>query len=405
MTDPAHDAGAPDLHAPDVHAPAALTACPSCGEPLPVGAKFCEACGASLGGADSAPAEPEPGSVADEAAPIDLASGPVSRLTRAGDGAPAAAGPQPCSQCSGVVGADGYCETCGSKALSERDHFRQQPVAWLAGVCDKGVVHHRNEDAMAMSASPDPTAPDRRAVLVVLDGVSNTDDSCLGSLAGARACLPVLAAGFPQGVGTPASRMGAVAQVFARAALVANTQVVAATTPGTTRPASATFTAVVLEGRTLVHANIGDSRCYWLPDAGAGVQLTVDDSAAQAQIVAGVPRATAESSPQAHAITAWLGADSPSIEPTVGRLDITGAGWLLAVSDGLWNYASEPAQLATRIAAAGTIEPAALALALVQFANAQGGRDNITAVVARVADLGAGHNAPTAPAEPGESHG
>ena len=60
------------------------------------------------------------------------------------------------------------------------------------------------------------------------------------------------------------------------------------------------------------------------------------------------------------------------------------SGWVLACSDGLWNYASEPEALAAQVAAAATSDPLTLALALTAFANAQGGRDNITAAVARV---------------------
>ncbi len=127
-------------------------------------------------------------------------------------------------------------------------------------------------------------------------------------------------------------------------------------------------------------ANIGDSRAYWLPDVGVGKQLSVDDSAAQLQIEAGVPSKQAETGPQAHAITRWLGKDAPDLAPRVGQLTIDGPGWVLVCSDGLWNYASEPADLAAQIQQAATSDPAALALALVDFANASGGADNITAV-------------------------
>jgi serine/threonine protein phosphatase PrpC len=82
-------------------------------------------------------------------------------------------------------------------------------------------------------------------------------------------------------------------------------------------------------------------------------------------------------------------------------------GWLLVCSDGLWNYASEPDALSAQVRAIGTTEPAALALGLVGFANAQGGQDNITVTLARVE--ASGQNASTAQAPPapgpGESHG
>ena len=299
-------------------------------------------------------------------------------------------GPRPCLVCQGTVGADGYCETCGAKAPTERDHFRETPASWVAGVCDRGIVHHRNEDAMALLAS---ASPGERAVLVVLDGVSNSIDSDVASLAGAKAAREVLRTPFPRGMGTPASRAGAITQVLADAVAAANDAVVAVTDPASTNPASATFAVAVVEQDLLAYANIGDSRVYWLPDAGPAVQLTVDDSAAQQQIEAGVPRAVAETSPQAHAITKWLGRDAPDVAPRTGQVELTGPGWVLACSDGLWNYASEPEALAAQVAAAGTAEPLALALALVAFANAQGGRDNITAAVARVEPVATRQNA------------
>ncbi len=67
-----------------------------------------------------------------------------------------------------------------------------------------------------------------------------------------------------------------------------------------------------------------------------------------------------------------------------------GPGWVLVCSDGLWNYASEPDDLIAQIQKAGTTDPAELALALVDFANASGGVDNITATLAR---LESGQNA------------
>ncbi len=134
------------------------------------------------------------------------------------------------------------------------------------------------------------------------------------------------------------------------------------------------------------YAGIGDSRVYLLPDAGGGQILTVDDSMAQVLIMGGTPRAEAEASKQAHSITKWLGKDSPDVKPRVGRVEVTGPGWLLACSDGLWNYASEPDALRAQIAAAGSDDPHAIATHLVAFANASGGQDNITVALARVGD-------------------
>ena len=72
------------------------------------------------------------------------------------------------------------------------------------------------------------------------------------------------------------SRRAAVAKVFAESATRANDAVAGATVEGTTKPASATYVAAVLEGSTVSYANIGDSRAYWLPDGefGAGGMKT-----------------------------------------------------------------------------------------------------------------------------------
>jgi serine/threonine protein phosphatase PrpC len=204
-------------------------------------------------------------------------------------------------------------------------------------------------------------------------------------------------------MGTPDSRLSAVTKVFADAVEAANEAVVGFTPEGSQHPPSATFVAAIIEGSVLSYANVGDSRAYWLPDGAPGVQLSVDDSAAQMQMEAGMSRLEAESGPQGHAITRWLGKDAPDLSPRVGELTLDGPGWVLVCSDGLWNYASEPEALVAQIAAAGTTEPAALALALTDFANAKGGQDNITVVFARIDGQNAG--APPDTAEKKESDG
>lgn len=282
---------------------------------------------------------------------------------------------------------DGYCEQCGTKAMSPRDHFREAPAAWVAGVCDRGIRHSRNEDAMALLGS---FTPGERAVLVVLDGVSSSTDSDVASLAGARAAREVLRTPLPAGMGTPESRTSAITRVVNDAVAAANQAIIDTTAANSPNPASATFAAAVVEGSLLVYANVGDSRVYWIPDVGQARQLTTDDSGAQLQIESGIAREVAEASPVAHSITKWLGRDSLETLPRVGQLVLDGAGWVLACSDGLWNYASEPAAIAAQVhnhgldAADGPATADQLALRLVAFANASGGIDNITAALARI---------------------
>jgi serine/threonine protein phosphatase PrpC len=164
--------------------------------------------------------------------------------------------------------------------------------------------------------------------------------------------------------------------------------VIANTAPDSDNAASCTFAAAVIEGDLVVHGNVGDSRVYWLPDLGAGdaLQLSLDDSVAQVRMEMGVAREEAENGPQAHAITKWLGRDSPDVVPRTGSVQVSVPGWLMVCSDGLWNYCSDATALQALVAQVGATagtDPLPLAVALVEWANAQGGRDNISVALAR----------------------
>lgn len=346
--------------------------CPSCGDQTHAGDLYCESCGHELKPGAAAEAAAAQASFEGSLAPPD-APAPVT-----------AGGVLPCRSCGGVVDPDGYCETCGTKAPRPRDHFDEQPASWVAMTCDRGIRHHRNEDAGAVSAEPTPGS---RAVLVVCDGVSSSTDSDVASLAAVAAARDVLTAGRAQGLGTPTSRVSAIAARLEAAALAANEAVVATTGEQTSSPASCTFVAAVVEEGTIVTGNVGDSRAYWFPDTGAAVHLTVDDSMAAELIAQGMDRAEAESSPQAHAITRWLGPDAPDVTPAATSIEVREPGWLLVCSDGLWNYCSAAADLAGLVrhtAAAHQQQPLAMSAALVSWANAQGGQDNITVALARI---------------------
>lgn len=361
-----------------------MTHCPTCHAAVGASEQFCEACGAELTPTIAA-AEPAPTESTRETPVPDDLDGTASL----------------CKACGGEVSSDGYCGTCGARAPRLRDHFSEQPAAWVAAVCDRGIRHTRNEDAVALAADPEPGS---RAVLVVCDGVSSSIDSDVASLAAARAARDVLESSRSRGMGTASSLVAAVItrlevaadaaseavlQVSrtANGAAAADSSAVGNRTSGS--PASCTFVAAVVEQDLLVVGSVGDSRAYWLPDAGSATALTLDDSFAQEQITAGVPRLEAESGPHSHAITRWLGVDAPDHTPTTASLKLVEPGWVLVCSDGLWNYCSPAQDMAalvqqTAIASTGGEEPLALAGALVDWANAQGGNDNITVALARI---------------------
>jgi serine/threonine protein phosphatase PrpC len=357
-----------------------MTACPKCHVAVEDSEEYCEACGAELSPSVAAPVPPL----------TEEATGTLSMDTDL------AGVESTCPACDGDVADDGYCGRCGVRAPKRRDHFSEQPAAWVAAVCDRGLRHTRNEDAVAVAADAEPGS---RAVLVVCDGVSSSVDSDLASLAAARAARDVLASSRSRGMGAGLSqvaaivaRLGAAADAASEAVLevTRNAKDVAAENiPPAPSPASCTFVAAVVQDDLLVVGSVGDSRAYWIPDVGAATALTLDDSFAQVRIAAGVSRMEAESGPQSHAITRWLGADAPDHKPTTATLTLAVPGWLLVCSDGLWNYCSAAQDLAALVRqTSGTspaaAEPLALAEALVSWAKAQGGQDNISAAVARI---------------------
>ena len=288
--------------------------------------------------------------------------------------------PAACTACGGELGIDGYCLRCGQKARSLREHYELAPTEWAAGVCDIGLSHARNEDALAIRAEG------VRAVIVVCDGVTTSEDSDVASMEAVTAVCDLLWTNDPQGTGTPSSRHAAIQALLTQAVDQANEAVIDSTDPASTNSAATTIAIAMTDGRTIYCANLGDSRVYWLPDDAEPCQLTRDHSLAQDGIDSGTGRAEAESSIFAHTITKWLGRDAVDLTPHLAARPLDTCGWLVACSDGLWNYVSEATDVRDLVDGLAAGDPSALDLAsrLVSWANEQGGHDNITVACARL---------------------
>ncbi len=363
--------------------------CSSCGQPVWPGDNFCEACRAPLTpeaavqATTSSPAQPATPAPAAELAsgvkpapmPVLAASAITSSPARASDGGRSAR----CQACgSGLISADGYCETCGRKAPSPSDHI-ETDLDLVAGVTDRGLRHFRNEDAMALAAIQ--TAGGVIAIAVVCDGVSGSSRPDEASAAATEAAMRVL---------DPAVRDGKdAASALLEAAQAAQEAVAGlAGAAGSMAPEdapSATFVSAVVSAESVTVCWLGDSRAYWL-DAGstaASKQLTTDDSVAAQMVTAGLlAEAAALDSPQAHVVTGWLGADISGTAPHVASFEPSGPGVVLVCSDGLWNYQPDATGLAARALPVALSSPLDAARALVDFALKAGGHDNVTAVVA-----------------------
>lgn len=137
-----------------------------------------------------------------------------------------------------------------------------------------------------------------------------------------------------------------------------------------------TLVGCVLHGQKLILFNIGDS-CLYHVRGNKIRKLTRDHSLVQTLVDSGqLTQEEAIHHPNKNIITRVVGVDE-HVEADLSRCTIT-SGYLLLCSDGLANYLSGP-DLAFFLNEEGeTREKAEL---LINYANAKGGADNITAVL------------------------
>ncbi|GGW37047.1 hypothetical protein GCM10010503_11250 [Streptomyces lucensis JCM 4490] len=421
---------------------AAPPKCPSCAEPVEPGDHFCGACGhdlsvvaapqqdhptlamaspvqgdgvdwpapeppgsdstspaphlpADLPGTDSGGKPLQPGEPAAPGVRFDRPAEPDEYPLQAPDpraaAGPAAAAPDPaagdpaqvCVACrAGRVDSDGYCENCGHAQPRERDHMERESGP-VAAVSDRGLRHHRNEDAFAVGHTtlPDGTPA---ALAVVCDGVSSATRPDDASLAASRAAGDALLAALPRGTHPQqAMHEAIVAAGQAVDALAGEGAADREHAPHQNAPACTIVGAVVTDG-LLVVGWVGDSRVYWVPaDRGAPpARLTEDDSWAAQMVAAGLmSEAEAYADERAHAITGWLGADAYELEPHTASFKPDRPGVVVVCTDGLWNYAETAEEMSEIVPPDATERPLHSARVLVGHALDGGGHDNVTVAV------------------------
>jgi serine/threonine protein phosphatase PrpC len=286
------------------------------------------------------------------------------------------------------------------------DH-QEIDLSLLAGVTDRGLRHRQNEDAMELAVVPAADGP--VLVAVVCDGVSTSIRPAEASLAAAQAAAEVLRTAAQDGTDLTDASSAAVRSAEDAVASLAQS-------PGGV--GSATFVSAVITSSAATLCWLGDSRAYWLgapgtpapespalespgtespgtespspespapesPAPETAQRLTRDDSLAEEMVAAGLlPADEALTSPHAHVVTRWVGADPGEATPHVVTFEPPGPGVLMLCSDGLWNYQPDAGKLAELALPAALTDPLAAAQALVTFAIEAGGRDNITVVLA-----------------------
>ncbi|MET8806778.1 PP2C family serine/threonine-protein phosphatase [Streptomyces sp. NPDC004546] len=290
---------------------------------------------------------------------------------------------QVCVACrAGRVDSDGYCENCGHAQPRERDHMERESGP-VAAVSDRGLRHHRNEDAFAVghTALPDGTPA---TLAIVCDGVSSATRPDDASTAASQAAGDALLAALPRGTHPQTAMHEAiVAAAQAVNALAEEPATAREHAPHQNAPACTIVGAVVASG-LLVVGWVGDSRVYWVPDdrSAPAARLTEDDSWAAQMVAAGLmSEAEAYADERAHAITGWLGADAYELEPHTASFKPDRPGVVVVCTDGLWNYAETAEEMSEVVPADAAARPLHSARVLVGHALDGGGHDNVTVAV------------------------
>jgi PPM family protein phosphatase len=314
--------------------------CPKCSAAILAGDKFCEECGT----------------------PLTASKPPTAHHS--------------CEKCGAgaeAIDAEGYCSNCGFRQVTpEEERLKVVIDVSLAGVSARGLRHHINEDFLALQQVQDSQVK----ILVVCDGVSSSEQPDIAARIAAETACKTLATVCQQGEKPESAIKSAFANALESVSKIPYTKSINSDTPSTT------IVAAVVQHQIATIGWLGDSRAYWI-SANVSQQLTQDDSWLTEIVAAGkMSEAEARQSSHAHAITRWLGADVvEDAIPSIVNFTIPGSGYLLLCTDGLWNYAPQPWQLANLVQQSSATDAIAISRNLVEFARQSGGHDNITVAV------------------------
>lgn len=245
-----------------------------------------------------------------------------------------------------------------------------------AGSTDPGKVRSNNEDAFHLDVA--------RGLLLVADGMGGHASGEVAS----RMTVEVIGGYFARAgkgektqVGERLPEWSAETNALASAVRLANMAVFeAAQNAVQWQGMGTTVAAVLVEGRRLCIAHVGDSRVY-LIRSGNITQLTDDHSLVSEQVKRDlITKDEAASSSLRNVLTRAVGI-GPEVDVDLDELTLADGDILVLCSDGLTGMVSD-GDLASVVTAER--DPARACSTLIRMANENGGLDNITVIAARI---------------------
>lgn len=233
--------------------------------------------------------------------------------------------------------------------------------------CDIGRVREENQDTIMTCAVPEGV------LAVVCDGMGGMQCGKEASTIAAKAFTEHINASYD-----PCMPDDALESLLRDAVAEANQAVYTAAAEANLRMRmGTTLVAALLRGKECRLVNVGDSRAYLLPQEGLPTQLTVDHTAAQYLYERGDIEAEERAThPRRNELTRAIGV-MPRVPADFVQCTLQEGERLLLCSDGLYGMLSDDE--IGQIIRENSLEETAQHL--VDAANANGGRDNISVIL------------------------
>jgi len=252
----------------------------------------------------------------------------------------------------------------GERADEEARMAAPLKLSWH-GITDPGLVRDHNEDNFAFLDLG------TRTLFVVADGMGGHD---AGEVASGIAVETVA-----QAVRTGRVPNGDPLAVVTQSVQQAN----AAVKKEALRKGSnmgTTLTVALVEDEIAHIASVGDSRLYWMEN-GSITQITKDHSLVAKLVELGkLTKEEARTDPRSNLLLRTIGSEE-SVTVDTYRVPLARGGTLVLCTDGLWGELDDEE---IRGICVGEQYTELICARLVQRANANGGKDNITAIVVKV---------------------
>ena len=237
-------------------------------------------------------------------------------------------------------------------------------LAWH-GITDTGVRRMQNEDALALREFG------KDALFVVADGMGGHDAGEVASGIAVETVERTVRDGREGGEHP--------LMLVTRAVQQANAAVRSEAMGRGSNMGTTLTVALVVDGTAHI-ASVGDSRVYWFAN-GSITQITKDHSLVAKLVELGkLTHEEARTDPRSNLLLRTIGSEETVVVDAF-QVPLSRGGTLLLCTDGLWGEVSD--ETMQRICAEEPFTEVICAR-LVQQANGNGGKDNITAIVVKV---------------------